>query len=127
MLALGRRITHDAMQGSFSGRQADRSSINCSLARSHGIKEGAVAKIDSQKVIRHLTTKWANRPCLMCNAAQWSVQDEAFELRAFSDGNLIVGGALIPVVPVVCTNCGNTVLVNAIIAGAVNPQGAKQP
>ena len=57
----------------------------------------------------------------MCNSGGFSVQDQAFELRAFNDGNLIVGGPIIPVVPVVCTNCGNTILVNAIIAGAVKP------
>jgi hypothetical protein len=63
----------------------------------------------------------------MCGVGNWNVQDSTFELREFHEGTLVVGGPIIPVVPVVCTNCGNTILVNAIIAGAVKSQegGAK--
>ena len=39
----------------------------------------------------------------------------------FNQGNLVLGGQLVPVVPVVCNNCGNTVLVNAILAGLIPP------
>lgn len=59
----------------------------------------------------------------MCGANAWAVQDKVFQLNEFSSGSLVIGGPLVPVVPVTCTNCGNTVLVNAIIAGAVQPDG----
>lgn len=58
----------------------------------------------------------------MCEVDDWSVQDKAFEVREFYHGDLVVGrGVVIPVIPVVCQNCGNTVLVNAIVAGVVEP------
>jgi hypothetical protein len=62
----------------------------------------------------------------MCGTSQWSVQDKVYQLSEFHGGNLVVGGPLVPVIPVSCTNCGNTVLVNAIIAGAIKPDAPQQ-
>jgi len=35
------------------------------------------------------------------------------------NGGLTVGGPVIPIVPITCGNCGNTVIVNALISGTV--------
>ncbi len=77
---------------------------------------------DTKKVIQFLTEKWGNRDCPMCGKGPWEVQEKAFQLSEFHHGNLVVGGPLIPVIPVTCTNCGHTALVNAIIAGAISPE-----
>lgn len=80
-----------------------------------------MAKFDGQKFLQFLKVKWAGRPCPMCGSGPWNVQDEAFELRAFQGGNLVLGaGPLVPVVVVTCQNCGNTMLVNAIVSGVVD-------
>jgi hypothetical protein len=77
-------------------------------------------KVDTPKLIKYLSDKWQGKPCPMCGHAGWSVQDYVFELSVFQRGGLVVGGGpLVPVVPVFCDNCGNTVLVNAISAGVV--------
>jgi hypothetical protein len=90
-----------------------------------------MSKIDAQKLIAFLNAKWGGRACTMCSIVTWSVQDSTFELREFNQGNMVLGGPLIPVVPVICSNCGNTVLVNAIMAGLVaaeppKPSGAQK-
>jgi len=78
-----------------------------------------MSKINNQIMIEHLREKWKN-PCPMCGINNWNVQDTAYELREFHGGNVVFGsGPIIPVVPVICANCGNVVLVNAIVAGAV--------
>jgi|LauGreSBDMM110SN_4_FD.fasta_scaffold34106_3 hypothetical protein len=77
---------------------------------------------DTDKVLRFLSDKWGNRDCAMCGKGPWEVQGKAFQLSEFNHGTLVVGGPLIPVIPVTCTNCGHTVLVNAIIAGAISPE-----
>jgi len=79
-----------------------------------------MAKYDAGVLISHLKKKWADRPCCQCGVANWQVQDAVFELRQFSEGSLVVGGPIIPVVPVTCANCGNTLLVNAIRAGIID-------
>lgn len=78
-----------------------------------------MAKLDSKKFIEYLQGKWGERKCPMCGGGPWTVQDTTFQLIMFYEGGLAVGGPVLPVVPVVCTNCGHTVLVNAIISGVV--------
>lgn len=83
-------------------------------------------KIDTAALIEHLRIKWQGRPCQQCGTGSWNVQDKAYELRQFYSGSLVTGGAVIPVIPVICSNCGNTVLVNAIIAGAVKKDASME-
>jgi len=87
-----------------------------------------VSKIDGDKLIGFLSQKWGGRPCPACGMGSWNVHDSSFELREFNEGNMVLGGPLIPVVPVICTNCGNTVLINALVAGLVasdTPSGVR--
>jgi hypothetical protein len=82
------------------------------------------AKFDANKAIAHLREKWAGNPCPMCRVTNWSVQDSIYQLPQFNPIGMVVGGSLIPVIPVICGNCGNTILVNAIQAGVwTNPGG----
>lgn len=76
-------------------------------------------KVASDKLIKFLNEKWGDRACPMCNKGPWEVQGKIFQLSEFSGGGLVVGGPLIPVVPVSCSNCGHTVLVNALISGTL--------
>ena len=56
----------------------------------------------------------------MCDTkGPWSVQDKTYQLMEFAQGGLRLGGQVLPVVPIVCENCGNTVLVNALVAGLI--------
>ena len=82
------------------------------------------AKLDATRLIEHLRTKWLGTPCPMCHVVNWTVQDSIYQLLQFNQGVLRIGGPVIPVIPVVCNNCGNTVLVNAITAGLL-PSGVK--
>lgn len=77
-------------------------------------------KVDTEKLLSHLKSKWQGRPCLMCGTGNWNISDSIFELREYNQGNLVLGGGpIIPVVPITCDNCGNTVFVNAIKAGLI--------
>ena len=74
-------------------------------------------KIDTQKFIKYLEEKWKGNPCPICKTAKWNVSDGIYELREFNHGSMVIGsGQIIPVVPIICSNCGNTVLVNAFIS-----------
>ena len=81
-----------------------------------------MAKYDNAKAIAHLQTKWGARACPMCGQGPWKVQDSTFQLTEYNEPGMVIGGPVIPVVPVTCSNCGNTVLVNAILAEVVKPQ-----
>ena len=79
-----------------------------------------MADIDADKLIAHLKSKWQGRSCLMCGTGNWNVSDKVYELRGYHGGGLTIGGvAIVPVLPITCDNCGNTILVNTIVAGVL--------
>ena len=77
-------------------------------------------KINSEILIKHLQTKWKGQKCQMCCEGNWNISDTIFELREYNQGSLVIGGGpIIPVIPITCDNCGNTILINAIKAGVI--------
>ena len=83
-------------------------------------------KVDLDRMIKHLQVKWGNRSCPMCKSMKWNVSDAIYEIRAFNQGNLVLGqGPILPIVPVTCNNCGNSILVNAFISGAIDKSNEK--
>ena len=81
-----------------------------------------MSKVESADVIKFLNDKWKGVACPLCGGLEWSVSDRIFEMREYNGGNLVIGGAnamITPVIPVTCSNCGNTVLINALAAGVL--------
>lgn len=79
-------------------------------------------RLDTQKIIKHLNAKWGKRKCPMCGAETWRISDNTYELREFKKGALVAGGTIVPLILITCSNCGNSVLVNAIVANIVKPE-----
>lgn len=80
-----------------------------------------MSSFDTKKLIEHLQKQWMGKTCPMCGIGPWSVSDSVFELRTYQQGNFVVGaGPIVPVIPVTCQNCGNTIFVNALVAKVVD-------
>jgi len=72
------------------------------------------------KAIKWLNEHWkGDTKCMICQNNNWNISDIIFEFRAFSNGNLIVGGPVYPAIVVICTNCGLSLIFNAIHAGII--------
>ena len=86
-----------------------------------------MAKFNSEKFLVHLKEKWQGRTCPLCGVGNWNISDSVYELREFHGGSLVLGsGPIVPVVPVTCSNCGNTIMVNALLSGAVEKPEKKE-
>jgi DNA-directed RNA polymerase subunit RPC12/RpoP len=85
-----------------------------------------MAEFQAERVVEHLKAKWdgGNVRCPMCGNRNWDISNKLFELREYSGGtgSLNLGGAVMPVAAVICSNCGTTFLVNAIAAKLQAPQ-----
>lgn len=101
------RLARQRVQDAESRHIHDVDEKDAELAEA--VHEMYAAYIDA--AVTWLERKWgAERPCPYCHSVEWSVS------RPF---NLLLESreALAPHFSVVCTNCGNTVLVNAVLAG----------
>jgi hypothetical protein len=73
-----------------------------------------------KQLLEHLKRTWkAPVSCPVCRANDWEVSPDIYELREFHGGSMVIGGSstIIPIAPVTCKTCGNTVLFNPLLAG----------
>jgi hypothetical protein len=84
---------------------------------------------DQQKklIAKLQQTGWAEI-CSVCKDSNWNISDTIFELREFQSGGLVIGGGrpIYPVIPMACSRCGNTIFLNAVITGVLEPKPAEQ-
>jgi hypothetical protein len=70
----------------------------------------------------HISENWKSpAECQVCKKNSWNISNFVYELREFSNGNLVIGGSsgIFPVCPVTCNSCGNTIFINPLIAGII--------
>lgn len=82
-------------------------------------------KPDGEEIIEFIHSHWSNQICPMCGGRAWNVSDKIFELREFNDGNFVLGGpnsSIVPLIPVTCNKCGNTIFINALSTGLVKKE-----
>jgi hypothetical protein len=61
-----------------------------------------------------------NPNCAICNSPNWGILDRLYEIRQFAKGSILVGGGIVPLVVIVCKNCGHIRFMNAITIGFVD-------
>lgn len=78
----------------------------------------AEQKTTLAKKLSHLS----RTACQSCGGKEWIASENIFEMREFHGGNLVVGGqsAILPVIPVTCKSCGQTIFFNALSLGILN-------
>lgn len=76
-------------------------------------------KVDEKKAMEYI--KKIKAPvCPLCGEKEWNFGDKVYQLMEFDFDGLHLGKSTIPVVPIVCENCGNTYFVNALVAGLID-------
>lgn len=58
------------------------------------------------------------RPCAVCGKTEWTIEPKVVNLSLSTTPHAVVlGGPQLPNVPLVCTHCGNTHLLNVLVLG----------
>lgn len=72
-----------------------------------------------------LEAVWKNKglTCPICGHGKWIVSDVC--ALKVTDGLVYPGAPTIPLIPVRCEGCGNTLLFNAIQVGVVSQRGKR--
>jgi predicted nucleic-acid-binding Zn-ribbon protein len=65
--------------------------------------------------------------CPSCAHKNFTVQDGLVMLGVQQQLGIVIGGPTLPCIPVVCTNCGFTLLFNAIVLGLGETLGVTPP
>jgi len=78
---------------------------------------------DQEKAINYLNEKWpeTSRACPICGNDKFVVSDVLFEFTEYDPP--MIGSVEFPIIPIVCDNCGNVMLFNAIKVGIMRGDG----
>jgi hypothetical protein len=95
---------------------------------SHGT---ALTEEQKVAVVSWLGQKWGNGNaaalpvCSMCKSPQmtWKLIGYVMTPVVFAKGTVNLGSTVVPVVPIMCSNCGNMHFVNAVVMGILNQVG----
>ena len=76
-------------------------------------------KLNKPLFEKQIKKKWPTKVCPMCGCNTWTYDDTLCTPLTLGPNNSInLGGKIMPLVPVTCTNCGNTIFINALVAKA---------
>lgn len=70
------------------------------------------------KTIEFLKSKWKNK-CPMCGTGDWLVQGTTFQLMEFHKNATILGGPVMPVLPIICRTCSYVAFISPLVAGLI--------
>lgn len=95
--------------------------LKCMLRLKKKTRKKLYMKLNKIKFESVVQTKWING-CPLCGGKQWSYDEKLVvtPMNLGDDGGVVLGGKIIPLVAVACSNCGNTVFVNAKVIGALD-------
>ena len=81
------------------------------------------------KCLEKIENLWENKICEICNEKNWNLGDNIFVLKEY---NGVVNKIKIkkkkmiqPILTVLCRNCGNMKIINAIVFGIVNDKSGE--
>lgn len=74
-------------------------------------------------IVDRIAELWGPRPCEACGADDWSLSTSVCVLSSYLPAQDVPEESpVVPVIPVTCSKCGNTRLVNAIAIGVMEKQ-----
>ena len=72
-------------------------------------------KLNTKKLLEKLNSTWINKQCPICNNTNWGVDNRIVTpVNVGVNKELLIGGAISPLVPVTCENCGYTIFINTL-------------
>jgi len=72
-----------------------------------------------QKIIEHIKNTWTVQSCPMCKQNNWEIHGQVTLSLGPSVGRSSAAGQSLPCAVIVCQVCGNSVIINLVVAGAV--------
>lgn len=80
--------------------------------------------INREKLISAINKTWMTKTCPMCGKNSWTIGDQMIAMvNVGEDKSIQLGGEFMPLVPMVCGNCGNTILINPLVIKCVDDLG----
>lgn len=72
-------------------------------------------KVNKERLLQVINEKWSNKQCPMCGKNNWTFNGDIFTMLEVTENKMLnLGGKMLPLTPMVCNECGNTILINPL-------------
>ena len=90
-------------------------------------EKGRLSEEEKKKVEKWLSAKWRGHPakCQLCGNQSWRLGEMVIAGIAYTPGRFVMGGPTYPLLPLICSNCSQTVFLNAILCGVIEAERAE--
>ena len=76
-------------------------------------------KLNEDRFNEFIHTKMNNYECPICKSSHWGYSDKILTLNEYNEV-FSVGTEFIPLIALMCNNCGNTILINPKIINSLD-------
>ena len=84
-------------------------------------KASNLETIDTHRALDWLNDRWSqSKNCPICDSSKWEVGSQLVEVKVFTRKDFLPGTPVRALVIVTCSNCGYTILFDAVAAGIVS-------
>lgn len=73
-----------------------------------------------QKIGDEIRKRLKNYKCVLCDNTTWNLEPFMVTISISSDLSVRIGGEILPLVPITCSNCGNTHFLNLVTLGLLD-------
>ena len=85
-----------------------------------------MASLNQEKFLNEINEKWTSKKCPMCNHNHWNISPHLVApVTLGENGDIQLGGNILPLAALVCNHCGNVLFVNPIAIGAMDTTDSK--
>lgn len=89
-------------------------------------KEKFFSKEKREIALKWIKEKAPRLDCECCGKGSWTLAEDLVTPTVLSKGGgIVLGGPTYPSIMIICNNCGNTKLFNAIVSGVITPKDAE--
>lgn len=79
----------------------------------------ALAPNEIKQLSEFINARWSTKKCSMCGSNNWDITGHITLIVSDVPGLMQVGSPALPCAAAICQFCGNTVIVNLVVAGIV--------
>ena len=79
----------------------------------------ALEQATIQKIVEHLKRTWTVQACPMCRNNNWEIHGQVTLTLGATPGRASAAGQILPCAVVICQVCGNSVIINLVVAGII--------
>ncbi len=78
-------------------------------------------EVEKKRLVEKINEIWGDTTCPICQKHDWTTSGEIYTPSLINEqGRIDLGKKMLPLMPITCSNCGNTLFINGKVLGCIH-------